>query len=51
MIVVWGWLQWIVTRDIDYVKNQKNLLEIYGALENTTWNPPQPGVISLLKFG
>ena len=51
MIVVWGWLQWIVTRNIDYEKNQKKLIKIYGTLENTTSNPPQPGVTSLLKFG
>ncbi|KAG0620497.1 hypothetical protein M758_4G220800 [Ceratodon purpureus] len=42
---------WIVTRDIDYVKNQKNLLEIYGALENTTWNPPQPGITESSPLG
>lgn len=41
-------LQWIVTRDIDLPKNQNNLMKIYGALENTTWAPTQPGVKSRL---
>jgi patched 1 protein/patched 2 protein len=42
---------WIVTRDIDYVKHEKYLLEVYGALENTTWNPPQPGIIASSPLG
>ncbi|KAG0631087.1 hypothetical protein M758_1G226800 [Ceratodon purpureus] len=42
---------WIVTRDIDYAKNQKNLIEIYGALENTSWNPPQPGILEGSALG
>jgi hypothetical protein len=42
---------WIVTRDVDYVKNQNNLIEIYRALENTSWNPPQPGILEGSPLG
>lgn len=45
-------LQWIVTRDIDYAKNQRNLIDLYWAIQNTTWAPPQPGVgISACDLG
>ncbi|KAG0595236.1 hypothetical protein M758_UG152000 [Ceratodon purpureus] len=42
---------WIVTRYINYANNQKNLIEIYCALENTSWNPPQPGILEGSALG
>ncbi|XP_024373471.1 uncharacterized protein [Physcomitrium patens] len=42
---------WIVTRDIDYAKNQNNLVEMYRALEKTKWNPPQPGILESSPLG
>ncbi|XP_024381939.1 uncharacterized protein [Physcomitrium patens] len=42
---------WIVTRDVDYMKHQSNLIEIYRALENTSWNPPLPGILDSSPLG